>query len=421
MNIIIIMVCLADSEEYEQQLKISMEEGCLEFKCTSGVLLGIMGSGLENSLQMALSQIPNDVDLSGHKYTSISQANIGIRGDKLIMSWMQDDVYFSTMVNTAANSLPSQLRQPFSLTQLVCGDTDMKKLEQKSSQSAGAADPHDHEKLNDYSWIKFIFCDVKTPQCLGVMHFFLQGISLGIFCIKLNERLDHHPVVKYYDEKGKDVQFSCPSSYTHEQIIKFCMRAFVSLDGGRNGIKLLFVGTHLDLIDDCDETLEDKTLALHKIVRSFKMTENVIVMTNNIAEDDIIFPINAKTPGDKDWEVMRCVRRAIIENSHVPPTRVPIKWFCIELLLWRGVKHANQDVLLDSTLFEMVSHFQFDSANFKSALKYLHRSKLIYYLAESGLIVANMQVVPNKINELVHYQLRYIHIYVKITWLIDSG
>ena len=379
-----------------------MEEGCLELKYTSGVLLGLMGSGLENSLRMALSQILNDADLSEHKYTSITQANVGIRGDKL--NWMQDNVYFSTMVNTAATSLPSQLRQPFSL----CCDTDMRKLEQKSSQSAGAAGPNDHEKLNDFSWIKFIFCDVKTPQFLGVMHFFLQDISLGIFCIKLDERLDHHPVVKYYDEKGKDVQFSCPSSYTHEQIIKFCMRAFVSLDGGRNGLKLLFVGTHLDLIDNCDETLEDKTLVLHKIVRSFKMTENVIVTTNNDAEDDIIFPINAKTPGDKDWEVMRCVRRAIIENSHVPPTRVPIKWFCIELLLWRGVKQANQEVLLDSTLFEMVSHFQFDSANFKSALKYLHRSKLIYYLAESGLIVANMQVIPNKINELVHYQLRYI-------------
>ena len=71
------------------------------------------------------------------------------------------------------------------------------------------------------------------------------------------------------------------------------------------------------------------------------------------------------------------------------------------------VQKTKQPVLLESKCLELVPNFQFNEANFKAALNYLHQIKHIFYY-ESGLkrlVVTDMAVIQNKLSEVVSFSI----------------
>ena len=165
------------------------------------------------------------------------------------------------------------------------------------------------------------------------------------------------PMIEYYAEDGKPLGEPYRSLYSHEQIIRYCMRALISQRQGKGGIKFLFLGTHRDLEgDSVGESLKDKNRKLQYMVNSLKIDDHVVYFRGF----DLIFAINAKSPADRDWEVMAQVREVIAESSNVPPIRIPIKWYAMELALLRHVQETKRSVLLESECFRMAKSFHFD-------------------------------------------------------------
>ena len=236
------------------------------------------------------------------------------------------------------------------------------------------------------------------PQFLELLPVFVHHMSLGIFTIKLNERLDHHPMIEYYGEDGKPIgePYRCP--YSHEEIIKRCVRAFISQGSHSEQFKFLFIGTHRDLLKDCEgETLSEKNTKLLKIVRSFSMDDHV-TYSDPISED-LIFAINAKDPSPEDWEVIE-ERKEIAESSNVPPINIPVRWFAIELALMRYAKETQHAVLTEEACFDLVRGYS-DQTDFKAALRYLHRAKLIFYFEKRGLVMVGMQAILDTLSHIV--------------------
>ena len=265
-------------------------------------------------------------------------------------------------------------------------------------------DLHYKDLLHDLRWNKLTDSGGQ-PQFLEILPIFMHHISLGIFTVKLNERLDHYPMIEYYDERGKPVGQPYRSRFSHEQILRYCMRALVSQGKGKT-TKFLFLGTHRDLKDDCvGESIAQKNAKLRAMVRTFNMEENVVYCNRNF---DPIFAIDAKNPKAEDWEVMKEVREVIVQSSDVPPVDIPIKWFALELALLQFVEEKKQAVLPEATCFEMVANFHFDRASFKAALRYLHQVKLIFYYESMQLIVADIQVFLDILSEVVRYNIELI-------------
>ena len=123
---------------------------------------------------------------------------------------------------------------------------------------------------------------------------------------------------------------------------------------------------------------------------------------------DVIFAINAKTPRTDDWEIMKLVINVIVESSNISPIRIPLRWFALELALLAFVRETKQAVLMVTNCLEHVAHLHFTDDNFKAALKYLHQAKLIFYFEKRGLIVADMQMIPNKLSEIVCYHIELV-------------
>ena len=74
--------------------------------------------------------------------------------------------------------------------------------------------------------------------------------------MKLSERLDEHPVFKYYDSRvelcGKPYSYAL----TNDQMLQCCIRTIHSQPSTREGknSKTLVVGTHRDLENSCSES-----------------------------------------------------------------------------------------------------------------------------------------------------------------------
>ena len=61
-----------------------------------------------------------------------------------------------------------------------------------------------------------------------LLRLFLRRESVTIFVTKLNERLDHHPMIEYYNNEGKPLSQPHPSPLSHEDILKHSFRAVQS-------------------------------------------------------------------------------------------------------------------------------------------------------------------------------------------------
>ena len=61
-----------------------------------------------------------------------------------------------------------------------------------------------------------------------LLRLFLRRESVTIFVTKLNERLDHHPMIEFYGNEGKPLSQPHPSPLSHEDILKHSFRAVQS-------------------------------------------------------------------------------------------------------------------------------------------------------------------------------------------------
>ena len=417
------MMQLMSRIEFVRQYEEAMKDGSIPLRRVNSVVMGVAGSGKTRSLKMALGEeLPKKrVSTACAKapvrtvIRNISHSRFSVSGEaevggEIKITRTQGSEYFEMLMRTIKDIITHRRGNHRTLlpsSSAKAGDTIVPEfvqdIQQEMIQLASQEDPSTSKALlHDLTWNK-ISDSGGQPQFLQIISTFIHNISLGIFPIKLNERLDHFPMIEYYNEEGLPVGKPYRSLYSHEQILRYCMRALVSQ--GREGTttKLLFLGTYADLEDQSiGESIVDKNVKIREILKSFRMDANVIYSDSSF---NLIFAINAMTPGKKDWEVMERVRVAISRCSNVPPVKIPIKWFALELVLLRFVEEKKQAVLLESTCLEMVSSFHFDQDSLKAALHYLHQGKIIFYYQKKKLIVANIQVFLDILSQVVRYNI----------------
>ena len=406
-------LCITTDTSFKLQYEKAMKEGTVSLQTTNSIVMGVAGSGKTRSLAMVMDeQLPQQ-----RESTPLAKAPVithsWVAMDDMKIQRIEDDKYSDILMNSIKDKIakaPKESARAISRKYIApkygreVEDSILQHgllIDEVIQQAAKNKTEH-KELLENLRWNKLSDCGGQ-PQFLQILPMFVHDISLGIFTIKLNERLDSYPMIQFYED-DKPLGDPYKSLYTHEEILKYCMRTLVSQGSGLHKTKFLFLGTHEDLKDECNESIEEKNIKLNEIVALFNMQENTIFSSNNCC--DLIFPVNADAPTPKDWDVMKEVRKAIAKNSCVPRIEVPIKWFALELVLLNYVKEKKKAVLSESTCFKMVnSTFNFDYEGFKAALKYLHRGKCIFHYEKKQLIVAHIQVFLDILTEAVCYNI----------------
>ena len=387
-----------------------MADGIVDFTGIDSVLVGVGGAGKTHTLRMITNQSAPEVRESTPCTRPPVRMMISVENETMEMVGGKE--FFGIIVDTvkevgASLPLPHDIAKAVgSSTQLPShhqGKTDLPeyihKLEEEMHQHLSKKGKNKPKLLYKTRWYRLTDSGGQ-PQFLEVISIFIHNISVGIIVIKLNERLDCFPLMEFYNKEGQLVGEPYKSCYSQEHVVRSFMRALTSQAGEGKDVKFLFIGTHKDRMGECNESIEEKNDKLREIVHSFNMEANVIYNGVNL-----IFAINAKTPGDEDWDVMKQVKHGLVKCADVPPIPIPLRWFIMDLALQRFVLETKQAVLTESKCWELVANYHFDKASFKAGLEYLHQIKHILYYKKKHLVIADTQIIQNKLCEVVSFSI----------------
>ena len=243
------------------------------------------------------------------------------------------------------------------------------------------------------------------PQFHEVLPIFLRRTSVYIFVMKLSESLDEQPLIKYFDDSGNILCEPYPAAHTNVQILRHCIRTMQSHKLQRAGGKapnLVFIGTHKDQEHLCSETREVKNQKLAEMLLPEFQNE---VVYSNLANKELIFPLNAKSPGEEGQKVAEEIRKLIMSVCTAEPDDIPLRWYCLELKLQEIAQALGRGVMSKEECFAVARTLHFDTESFEAALQYLDELNLIFYYPDilPDTVFTDSQVLIAKASELVKF------------------
>ena len=240
------------------------------------------------------------------------------------------------------------------------------------------------------------------PEFIDAMTGFLRNTSACIIVIDLSQSLDHHPLIAYY-HKGKPLSRPYPCTRTNEDNLKQSMRTMHTFTSKAKGPppKLLFLGTHLDKVQECDtETVKDKNTRLKRII-PLKFKKQIIWFNT----EKLIFEMNALNPNDTDKMTAERVRSYIIEQCPTLEVEIPIRWHAFDQKLRSFAESLGRMVMSRQECWQVAESLGLDEASFDSALDFFHSVSLMFYFRDvlPEVVFIDPQVMLDKVSELIEF------------------
>ena len=241
------------------------------------------------------------------------------------------------------------------------------------------------------------------PQFHEVLPIFLKKMSMIIFVFKLSEDLSSRPMIEYYEE-DKFLGTPYESDHTTEQLIQQGLRSLhthrSSKDKGGDAPKIVVLGTHEDQEHKCDESRETKNRKLRDmLLPTFK--KEIIYYEPGTGQ--ILFPMNAKTPGRKEEDMAQAIRSKFSRENRSDKRQLPLQWVALEIMLEEITQKLKRGILSRNECLEVARRLHLDERSLDAALIYLDELSLIFYYSDilPEVVFTNPQVLLDKISELV--------------------
>ena len=397
-------------------------------------MMGSAGSGKSASLHAILKEKPplvrNSTPCAKKPIRTVAQYKISVSdktADKPLFVRITDE-QFSDMVSMSASGIVKSYAGPMARSDVDQLESPPRKIARRSDSSclptfsssksesqASTLEGFQRELLvrmnagsiSSLSLDNIELLDFKDsagqPMFHEVLPIFVDNTMIGFIVIKLNESLGSYPMVVYFTN-GELIGKPFPSPFSNMDIICYCIKAAHSTREKDKCLKLAFIGTHLDLIDQCkEENLQDKNRKLLEIIPP-QMRDSIIPYDG----ESIIFPINAADPGDDDQAVLDILRKhLLIEIQKIKPEPIPHRYFALEMSLQRLAKYNEKALLSIEECFMEAKKFHFTRESFEGALAYLKSIKLVMHFEEvlPEVVFIDVQVLLDKITELVEHSL----------------
>ena len=255
------------------------------------------------------------------------------------------------------------------------------------------------KRFLELQWIHFIDSGGQ-PQFHEVLPAFIRNTTATIFVMKLSERLDEHPKIKYYDENGQ----LCGKPYRHalsnDQMLQCCIRTIHSRPSTREGkhSKTLIVGTHRDRESSCSESRMKKNRKLINMLTPSLQDQLVHYHLGS----EVIFPVNAKTPDEQDYRVCAMIRKQVADKRCAPSYTIPVGWFLLEQGI---IKASKGGVISKSECLGIAAELNINAKALETSLQYFDDLNIFIYFPSvlPEVVFSDPQVPLNKVTELVHF------------------
>ena len=243
------------------------------------------------------------------------------------------------------------------------------------------------------------------PQFHEVVAAFSHNVSLVLVFIKLNERLNALCTNAFTDEEGKWFTEQCPSLLTNEQmVVQFVHTMMCKPVAGSEGMhtRFMVVGTHRDLMRECEETLAEKNERLASLLLP-ALEENLIMNGDNI-----IFAVNAKNPDENDEKCFDLIREKVADLSRALDVDTPIAFLMLLNDMNKYAEEQRKKVVSVEECQVIAGRLKMERQSLEAALIFFNDLSVWMYMPSvlPGLVFVDPQMALDSVNQIVKYSYR---------------
>ena len=268
------------------------------------------------------------------------------------------------------------------------------------------SEPFDEDEEELFKLQVILFLDSGgQPQFHELLPALSHNVCLVLLFVKLNERLDALCCTAFTDEEGKWFLEKCSSLLTNEQmLVQFVHTMMCKPLTQGEGMRTMFmvIGTHRDLIHECDETLAQKNERLASLL--LPALEEVLIMNGN----DIIFDVNAKNPDDYDEKRFDLIRHNISDLSVALEVETPMSFLMFQNDLIGYGKEQRKRVVSMEECQTIAGRLKMDRQVLEAAL--IHFNKLSMFLYLPSVLPARVFIDPqmplDSVNRIVAHSYK---------------
>lgn len=272
------------------------------------------------------------------------------------------------------------------------------------------------QKLLEVDWV-YLIDSGGQPAFHEILSLFVRTASIVAVVLRLDEKLSDKPTVDFYGQDGQRCGSSCSSHLTNEQILRHCSRAMHSrkcLSPNLPCPKVFAIGTHRDLENTCDESRAEKNSQLLKMFRPLFGDDLAYYRTTK--PEQLIFPLNAKSPTEEDQRVAEQFRRLATQMCSTARVKLPMPWFLLEQYLRTLSEKKHRMILSIGECEEEALKLRMNDEDCEAALVYLDKVNMFFYRPEhlKGIVFCRAQVWLDKISELI------VFVYMLLGYLLAN-
>jgi len=262
------------------------------------------------------------------------------------------------------------------------------------------------KKLFDVDWL-YIVDSGGQPQFHEILPVFIRYASACVFITRLDESLTDYPMIEYYDQDGQQHGSPYRSLLTHEQILERCFQALQSRQctslSAQSGPMVFVAGTHKDQEHRCPESRSAKNKKLLETLRP--VLGDKLGLYRLAEPDQLIFPVNAKTPSREDEKVASEFRKVVTKSCPHEREKIPIPWFVLEQLIHQCATEKGVSIVSMKRCRQIAHRLHMDDETFRAALDYLVALNIFHFYPKilPNVLFCDTQVLLDKISELVEY------------------
>ena len=238
------------------------------------------------------------------------------------------------------------------------------------------------------------------PEFLEAMTVFLGQASACVLVIDLSQSLDEHTLIGYY-RRSKPVSKPYRCIRSNEENLKQSIRTVNTFTSKTKGppTKVLFLGTHRDILC-ATETVAEKNTRLLKIIPA-KFKKQVI----SLDPKRLIFEINALNPDDIDKKTAEKIRSYILEQCPVKEVELPMRWHALEEKLRALTEGLGRLVMSRGECWQVAESLGLEEDSFDAALDFFHGVSLMFNFRDvlPGVVFIDPQVLLDKVSELIEF------------------
>ena len=247
-------------------------------------------------------------------------------------------------------------------------------------------------KLMDVDFL-YLLDSGDQPAFREMLPHFVQKAAAIVLMLKLNERLDFKPMIRYREKEEKEDR-GYESELTNEQILHQYIQAVQS-----HNSRVIVVGTHMDRERECrSETREMKN---EKLLKSL---QPILCDQMELYGNQLIFPVDCTSRGPHSERIAHIFRTRVIENCMGKRVQIPLSFFMLDQLLKLLSKYMEFKVLSTDECYQVAREkLHINHSVYEVALNYLSKLNIIFYrpdiLPKVGF--PDPKVVLNMLTELV--------------------